>query len=208
MPRTYKRREKPYKRQDPEKIKYAVQAVKNGIGIREVSRQFEISYSVLYRLFKNEGTIKKPGGQLVFSIEEEEQIVKYLLICAKWCYPLDLFDLRVILKSYLDKQGRKEKRFKNNWPGRDFEYAFSARHKDKLAKRMCQNIKRNRAGVHPTQVKEYFKNLEEELEGAPIENIINYDETCLTDDPGQKKSPCKTGMQVSREDNPVNLQRP
>ena len=33
----------------------------------------------------------------------------------------------------------------------------------------------------------YFKSLERTLNGIPQENIINYDETTLKDDPGRKK---------------------
>ena len=36
-------------------------------------------------------------------------------------------------------------------------------------------------------IKAYFDELENKLKGVPPQNIINYDETNLTDDPGRRK---------------------
>lgn len=72
-------------------------------------------------------------------------------------------------------------------PGKDFVYSFLSRHKREISLRMCQNIKRARASVTHEIVNSYFDNLYTELEGVPASNIINYDETNLSDDPGRKK---------------------
>lgn len=81
------------------------------------------------------------------------------------------------------------KKFKNNTPGKDFAYSFLNRHKKELSENMCQNIKRNRAAVSPETLTQYFERLEVELQNVPPQNIVNYDETNLRDDPG-KKSNC------------------
>lgn len=65
--------------------------------------------------------------------------------------------------------------------------AFLIRHKDKLALRLCQNIKRSRAGISRETLNGYFYNLKVSLEGIPPSNVINFDETNLTDDPGRRK---------------------
>ena len=52
---------------------------------------------------------------------------------------------------------------------------------------MSQNIKTHRAKVSTTVLKTFYDNLKVTLDGVPSENIINYDETNLTDDPGKKK---------------------
>jgi len=59
---------------------------------------------------------------------------------------------------------------------------------------MCQNIKRSRAAVTPDDINKYFDNLTISLENVPPNNIINYDETNLSDDPGRKKIICKRGI--------------
>ncbi|CAH2088891.1 unnamed protein product [Euphydryas editha] len=45
----------------------------------------------------------------------------------------------------------------------------------------------------PDTIKEYFKELEESLANIDPSNIINYDETSLTDDPGRRKIISKRG---------------
>lgn len=97
--------------------------------------------------------------------------------------PIESITLRLLVKEFLDRSGRIVKKFKDNLPGRDFVYGFLQRHRDELAIRMCQNIKRSRAGITPNIINGYFDELTKELEGVPVENIVNYDETNLTDDP-------------------------
>mgnify|MGYP003623630680 FL=1 len=43
-------------------------------------------------------------------------------------------------------------------------------------------------------MKEFFENLRESLEGIPPENVINYDETNFSDDPGRKHVVVKRGI--------------
>ena len=40
---------------------------------------------------------------------------------------------------------------------------------------------------------EFYSNLKQSLRGVPPENIINFDETNLTDDPGKKKAIVRQG---------------
>ncbi len=71
-------------------------------------------------------------------------------------------------------------------PGFEWFRSFSARHRI-LSERWVQNIKRVRAGVTKEILTSYFKELEKSLEGVPTTNVINYDETNFTDDPGASK---------------------
>lgn len=102
------------------------------------------------------------------------------------------------MRTYLEKQGRFVKQFANNMPSSDFVRRFLQRHKEELSLRKCQNIKQTRACVNANEVKEFFANLKETLENEghpiPAENIFNYDETNLTDDPGTKKCIFKRGV--------------
>lgn len=61
--------------------------------------------------------------------------------------PLGGFDIRCIVKAYLDKKGIKENRFKNNLPGLDWFKGFMYRHREYLSERMAENIKRSRAAI-------------------------------------------------------------
>lgn len=117
------------------------------------------------------------------------KIAFYILAYTFKCYSITIYvtDLRMLVKTYLDKCGRTVKQFTNNYPGDDWCLNFMSRHKDRVSHRLCQNISPKRAEVNPDGVKEYFKNLEQTLKDIPPCNIVNYDETNLSDDPGRKK---------------------
>lgn len=85
-----------------------------------------------------------------------------------------------------------EKRFRDNKPGNDWFTYFIKRHPE-LTIRLSENIKRVRAGVSWDAINDYFLNLETCLDGVPPSNIINYDETNFTDDPGAVKVVVKRG---------------
>ena len=105
---------------------------------------------------------------------------------AEWGYPLMPTDVKVVVQSYLDKQGRIEHRFKNNMPGDDFIQCFI--HRNGLSLRTAGNIKRARTKVgSDEQVNEFFRNISGVIQDTGPENIFNYDETNVTDDPGSKK---------------------
>ena len=87
-----------------------------------------------------------------------------------------------MVKDYLDSQDRKT-RFVNNLPGKAFVVKFLARHPE-LSNRRANLIKRCRAGMSPEIVKDWFQGYLITAEGVPPENIYNYDETNLRDDPG------------------------
>ena len=72
-------------------------------------------------------------------------------------------------------------------------------HSDIIRMRLCQNITRKRAAVSKTAIISYFNNLQETLEDIPPQNIINYDETNLSDDPGHKKIAVKRGKSTLKE---------
>lgn len=177
---------KRYRKHSPNAINIAVKAVQNGMSYRKAAKQFGVPATVIHRHLKDPGT-RKHGGQCELSEEVEEFLVKRLITCADWGYPLDTMDLRMIVKAYLDRRGVNSRRFSQNMPSADWVHNFVKRHKDQLAKRMCQNIKRSRAAVTPEAVNGFFDNLSDTLKDVPPSNIMNYDETNLSDDPGRKK---------------------
>lgn len=103
----------------------------------------------------------------------------------------------MIIHSYLEDTGKLVKRFKNNIPGVDFIYSFVKHHKRVISNLMCQNIKRLRAIICRETFSKYFDHLEKELTGIPLENIVNYEKTNLSNDPGCKKILAKRGMKYS-----------
>lgn len=185
MPRFYTPKgKKLYHHYEPEKIQAALQdIIARKMTYRNAEKFHGIPRSVLCRHKK--GNVKKQGGQTVLNNEEEDLLIRNINTCSDWGYPIDSYDLRLIVKNYLDKLGRKVVRFKDNLPGPEFVTSFLKRHRSQLSKRMCENIKRSRAQVSRDILNEYFTNLSIALQDVPPCNIINYDETNLSDDIGK-----------------------
>lgn len=195
MPRTYKPdpTKRRYKKYDQDIINKAVEEYlicRQG-NLGEIAKKYGIHKSVLYR--HSTRNMKPQGGQRALSDEAERYLIENINKCAEWGYLLDVMDLRYLIKMYLDKIGICHKTFKNIYPGPDFIQFFLKRHKNEISQRICENIKRVRAKVSPDTIKEYFKELEKSLDGVPASNVINYDETNLSDDPGRKKILVKRG---------------
>ena len=134
------------------------------------------------------------GGQTVLSEAVEAMIVKRIITMGEWGFPLGVLELRMLVKAYLDRRGCVVQKFQDNLPGQDWARSFLRRNKKELTTRLSTNIKHDRAKVSPTVIKEYFSHLGNTLENVPPENIINYDETNLTDDPGKKKVIVRRGV--------------
>ena len=92
-------------------------------------------------------TVKDHGGQIVFSREEEDKIVKYLELLSDWGQPLTLFKLRMIGKRVLDKQQRTVPKFKDSFPGVDGTRLFLNRHKERLVGRNSRLITSKRGEI-------------------------------------------------------------
>lgn len=158
-------------------------------------RQAAIKYNIPRSTLKNKLKGAHPGdagGPTVFSKEDEATFKSYIVTASEYGFPVDSFDLRCIVKGYADRKGITIRQFKKNMPGKEWITSFLKRHQD-LTIRFASNIKRKRAEVGPTVIEEYFQNLSKELEGVDACNIWNYDETNLTDEPGQKKVVTKRG---------------
>lgn len=136
---------------------------------------------------------KTSGGQTILSIEEEKDIVAHVIAMASFGFPITIMDLRLFVKGFLDRNGQKIKKFKNNTPGKEWIYLFLDRHKGQLSNRIRRNICRSRASLNAETINNYFDNLYGEIDGIPPERIWNYDETNLTDDPGSQKILVKRG---------------
>ena len=115
--------------------------------------------------------------------EIESQIVRCLQIAADWGFPMSADNLRTFVRDYLNDNNIKIPKFKDNKPGDDWYRLFMKRHTE-LTTRLSSNIKRSRATLSPETITDFFVNLATTLQNVPPENILNYDETNLTDDPG------------------------
>ncbi|KAJ8914032.1 hypothetical protein NQ315_012056 [Exocentrus adspersus] len=117
--------------------------VKNGeISQRQAAAQYKIPRKTLYNKLKNKHACK-PGHL-------ETEFEKCILSLSDYEFSVDSFDLRMVIKNYLNQQGR-------NIP------------------------------VNEDILRQFVENLSKELENVPSKNIWNFDETNLTDNPGQNE---------------------
>ena len=103
---------------------------------------------------------------------------------AEWGLPLNKMEVRILVKGYCDR--RRMKRFKNNLPIEDWVKAFMKG--TTMVKRAADNIKRARASVDETAVREMFSNIDNLI--LPPTPMWNYDETNVKDNPGVKTFLC------------------
>ena len=89
-------------------------------------------------------------------------------------------------------------RFVINLPGPNFVKGFLKRHKN-LTVRQVNLIKRGRVAVSHEIVNAFFDNFYKVTAGVPPENIHNYDETNLQENPGGKKGIFKRGSKYPEE---------
>lgn len=187
MVRNYQRKpgSRKYRDYDEEKLQEAV-ARYNRRNLRALSEEYGIPYVTLYRKVRGMNP-KKPGGQAVLTEEEEASLVRGIVVAADWGFPFGADDVKEIVKTHLERKGKTITKFKNNTPGQTWVENFLKRHKNELSKRFSQSIKESRAKVDHTTINQYFDNISETFQDIPPENIINYDETNFTDDPGRIK---------------------
>lgn len=192
MPRNYKKRlgSRNYKNYSEETLRACLASIENKeFTQRKASEEYGIPRRTIInrlRCLRSKMPSRPPGAPTTFTIEEEALFVDCIIRLSEFGFPLTVFDLRSVIRSYLEKIGRKVSKFRDNCPGTEWVSSFLKRHAC-LSQRFAANIKRNRASVDMNTITAYIQNLEKVVKDIPPENIWNFDETNLLDDPGQKK---------------------
>ena len=121
------------------------------------------------------------GRPPVLTREEEGLIIEMVDMMCDWGFPFTKTDLCYFVQSYLNKRGVTT-RFTDNLPTRRFVDSFLGRHPD-FTMRRTNPIKRSRAGLSREEVLRFFEHYVKSAEGVPPENLYNFDESLLRDDP-------------------------
>ena len=177
----------------PDILTKAATAIQEGASYRDVEKQLGVPKSTIHRRIKKL-KFKTMGGQTALSREEEQIFVDHLIVVSQWGFPFSKLDLRLLVKGYLEKSSRIVKSFKNNMPDDDWAQNFLKSHRNAITRRTCQNIRTTRAEMNKNDFIQYFENLKEAIKDIPPSNILNYDKTNLTDDPGSDKLIFKRGV--------------
>ena len=194
MVRNYKKKTDRMKYTEEEVAK-ALLDVQGGTSLRVAAATYSIPYTTLQQRYTGRSQSPRKIGRKTALLQVEEMaLAQNLATLGDFGFALDAGDLRDFVKHYLDSSQRMIGVFVNNRPGIDWVRGFLDRHSKLLSCRMCQNISRKRAAVTEADVVTYFGNLGRSLEGVPAANIVNYDETNLTDDPKGKLQIFRKGV--------------
>lgn len=201
MPRKYCRElgSRLYHDYPEETLISCLQSVRNGMKCSEASAVYKIPVRTIYnKLSQPENSVIRPfGGQTIFSPQEESAFAANLLASSDFGFPLTKEDIRAVVRHYLLKLGRNVSKFRDGIsPGPDWVNGFLGRHPE-ISCRVARNVKADRAAIDEKVLREYQANLAESLEGVPPELIFNYDETNITDNPGERKVLAKRGCKYS-----------
>lgn len=147
-------------------LQTALQEMRSGMSSRTAECRFKIPRRTLLNKLQNRHSADV-GRPKCLSEIEERHLVDVLIASAEFGSPMRKLDLRMLVKNYLDETGVSLSCFKDNLPGREWVSSFLTRHKNKLTKRHCQNIKRCRAEKTTKEFEMYFQNLERTLEEVP-----------------------------------------
>lgn len=171
----------------------AIESVKNKkCTSYDAEKQFGIPRRTIDKRIKNLHS-DKPGPRFRLSSDEENQFVKVLIAAGDFGCPLSQLDFKLTVWDYL-KKNNKTYIFNDKPPGDWWVRNFLQRYKDQLTLRSTQNITKARAEKTLEEFEEYFLNLEISLRDIPPSNIMNYDETNVSDDPGSTKSIFRRGI--------------
>ena len=147
-------------------------SVTNGkLSITKASKQYSIPKGSLVNRLHGKHPLKM-GRPRVFGDDEEQILVQKIALCARFGFPLNRKDIRLVIKSYVDSTGRDIPQLQSNMPGEDWVRSFLERHKSTLSERIANNIKRTRAEVDNEILSEYHKELVNELQMCQLQTYL------------------------------------
>ena len=194
MPRVYHKgtNKRKYQSYSQEDLLKAVGKVEVGATLYTRNwKKYDIPFQTISKKMRKEH-VMKVGRPTILSEAEEAAIVNGILCLADWGFPVDRWKLQKIVRHYVSTCGQANQ-FKKGIPGEGFISGFITRHRKELQLRLVSNYSRKRASIDSVVLNQYFDHLEKSLEGVPQQNIFNYDETNLSDNPGMKKCLVRRG---------------
>ena len=199
MVRNYVRK-KP-KTHSEENIYRAQQLIENeGYTIRKASKECGVPYETLRRWINQPPTrFSSRSKHRALTDEEEELIVTGLKAAADCGWPCGTEEVKMMVKTYLDKRCVGNSPFKDNMPGNDWMISFKRRWCDQLTIRKPEvlTVARKKA-MSKTTLDEFFKIVKTTMEKNCFlvysdnqkelsERIYNCDETAVSTNPAGKK---------------------
>ncbi|KAI4465086.1 reverse transcriptase [Holotrichia oblita] len=173
------------KKYNEEQLQEALEAVRNGKPLREVSRKYNIPRATLQ--FRKSDKFVKPGfgPRPILSTEEEGILVKWIAESSKKGFPRQQEDIQASVKEFLDTVPRKNP-FPDNCPQEGWYKAFLRRHPE-LTITTAEGVTSASANVAENDIRKWFSEIRTYLDSKGYLNILddatrvfNGDETCFS----------------------------
>ncbi|KAK7114527.1 hypothetical protein V1264_000581 [Littorina saxatilis] len=180
-------------------------AVRKGQSFRQVAEEFGIKKSSLWRAVRKDGEGKKLASysemsqsRLIFTIEEEVELVQYLLTASRIGFPLDTATVKSLAYTLAIRNGNRvpDNWEKNKQAGKDWMTAFKSRHRQ-LSIRTPEATSIARAtAFNKHNVGTFFEKLRRLYQEHTLtpERIYNVDETALTTSQRPQKVVAEAGV--------------
>nr|CAI5830671.1 unnamed protein product [Callosobruchus analis] len=120
---------RPYRPYSDRNMDLCIQDITRGnLTQRQAAEKYKIPRSSIILKLKaiRQNNVNLPG--------QEKGFVDHVIIMCKFGFPITVFDLRYIVKTYLDSQDRKVKEFNNNFPGKRWAECFLERQRKNFRK--------------------------------------------------------------------------
>ena len=164
-----------------EKLKLVMERIDNGeLSYRQAESMYGIPRSTLHDHKTGKASTNIKGPPTVLTSLEEDNLVQWVLHMADIGYGRTRKQVCLTVKKILDKDGRRNP-FNNNYPGKDWWYAFLRRH-PQLSVRLPESLQLARASsCTPERLDGWYKEFGEfikfhDLQGKP-QRIWNADES-------------------------------
>lgn len=112
---------------------------------------------------------------------QERRLYDICLLCSDMGMPLNVEQVRHLVKDYFDANSWQSPTFKDNFPGPTWAFNFIKRF-PALTLRLAENKRRIEGTLTAEDLDRYFDRLKPNLEGVPRCRILNMDETRCTMD--------------------------
>lgn len=180
------------KKYSEESLQEALADINNGMPKQEAARKHSIPRSTLQFRLSEKFTKTENGPRTYLTKEEEDLLVTWISESHKKGFPKKKEDIRLSVKSFLDKQPRKTP-FKNNLPGDNWYKCFLQRHPN-LTSRIPEAVTNASGNVSENDIKRWFERIESYLKEKDLFGILedptrvyNGDETCFALCPKEDK---------------------
>ncbi|CAF3192699.1 unnamed protein product, partial [Rotaria sp. Silwood2] len=185
MPRKYiKKNERKYSNA---KFEQAMNAIKNGLSIRQAAKDFHVPYTTLCTHTAGHVIYERIGRPTKFTDVEESHLAQSVL--ALQVKPVSINEFLNLAKQYASALN-KDNLFPSDMPTYDWLRSFLSRHSNLVLKNSTP-IDKSRAKVTASQVNEWFNLLTKVINDNDLANrpgqIYNADETGFSDTTGSSK---------------------